>query len=632
MSDIHTILSHYWGHENFRPLQEDIIRSVMEGKDTLALLPTGGGKSVCFQVPALAMDGICVVVSPLIALMQDQVENLKRRGIPAIAITSAMRKREIDVAFDNCVYGKIKFLYVSPERLQTEIARVRISRMNVNLLAVDEAHCISQWGYDFRPPYLQIAELRELLPDVPVMALTATATEEVVADIATQLEFKPGHRIIRGSFARSNLSYVLRETDDKPTRLLRMLQQVPGCSVAYVRSRRRTQEIASFLNQQGITATFYHAGLTPQQRTERQQLWLTNKVRVMVATNAFGMGIDKPDVRTVAHLDLPDSPEAYFQEAGRGGRDGQPAFATLFWHKRDLDELNEHLEAAFPPLDEIKRTYQALANLYEVPVGAGEGLTVVFDQQKLCDTYKLDKVTVFNSLKFLEREGYIAVSEAIFQPARVMIVTSRENLYKFEVANAVYEPFIKLLLRSYSGLFDQFTKISEFDLAKRMGRPVRDVVQWLNDLQQHDLISYLPQNEKPLLTFINRRVDAKHLYISPQHLRERRLAAERRVKAMQEFVTDNTRCRQASLLHYFGETKAEACGKCDVCRAAKNTTAENAETLAQKITSLLDQPVLMEKLILHFPDNQQKEVVQTLREMADSGMIRFQGDWVERTA
>ncbi|MCU0435765.1 MAG: RecQ family ATP-dependent DNA helicase [Bacteroidia bacterium] len=624
MQDIYSILRQYWGHENFRPLQEDIIRSVMEGKDTLALLPTGGGKSVCFQVPALAMEGICVVVSPLIALMQDQVENLKRRGIKAIAITSAMRKREIDVAFDNCVYGKIKFLYVSPERLQTEIARVRISRMNVNLLAVDEAHCISQWGYDFRPPYLQIADLRELLPDVPVMALTATATNEVVADIAKQLEFKPGHRIIKGSFARSNLSYVLRETDDKPTRLLRMLQQVPGCSVVYVRSRRRTQEIAAFLQQQGIPATFYHAGLTPQQRTERQQLWLSDKVRVMVATNAFGMGIDKPDVRTVAHLDLPDSPEAYFQEAGRGGRDGQPAFATLFWHKRDLDELQEHLEAAFPPLDEIKRTYQALANLYEVPVGAGEGLTVIFDQQKLCDTYKLDKVTVFNSLKFLEREGYIAVSEAIFQPPRVMITTSRENLYRFEVANASYEPFIKLLLRSYSGLFDQYTRISEFDLAKRLGRPVRDVVQWLNELQKHDLLNYIPQNDQPLLTFISQRVDAKHLYISPQHLRERRLAAEKRVKAMQEFALGNTHCRQSTLLHYFGETKTEDCGKCDVCRATK--ASENTENIAGKITRLLQQPQAPEQVIQAFPENQQKQVIETIREMADSGLISFQGD------
>lgn len=631
MSAIQQILKQYWNHDAFRPLQEDIINSVLEGKDTLALLPTGGGKSVCFQVPALAMDGICVVVSPLIALMQDQVENLKRRGIPAIAITSAMRKREIDIAFDNCIYGKIKFLYVSPERLQTEIARVRISRMNVNLLAVDEAHCISQWGYDFRPPYLQIADLRELLPNVPVLALTATATDDVVADIAKQLEFKPGHRIVKGSFARSNLSYVLRETEDKQGRLLRMLQQVPGCAVVYVRSRRRTQEIAAFLSQQGITATFYHAGLTPQQRTERQRLWLDNKVRVMVATNAFGMGIDKPDVRSVAHLDLPDSPEAYFQEAGRGGRDGLPAYATLFWHQRDLLELEEHLEAAFPPLDEIKRTYQALANLYEVPVGAGEGLTVIFDQQKLCTTYKLDKITVFNSLKFLEREGYIAMSDAIFQPAKLMVITNRENLYRFEVANASYEPFIKLLLRSYSGLFDGYVKINEFELAKRMGRPERDIVKWLNELQQHDLLNYIPQNDQPLLTFISQRVDAKHLYISPQHLRERRTAAESRVNAMKRFVSENSHCRQSTLLAYFGEKEAAPCGSCDVCRAAKTGTAPDYKTLTEDILKLLSTPKMLHEIAAAFPETYQKHLTEVIRELLDNGIISLQGDLITRS-
>ncbi|MGL5892830.1 MAG: RecQ family ATP-dependent DNA helicase, partial [Bacteroidia bacterium] len=526
------------------------------------------------------------------------------------------------------VYGKIKFLYVSPERLQTEIARVRISRMNVNLLAVDEAHCISQWGYDFRPPYLQIADLRELLPDVPVLALTATATDDVVADIAKQLEFKPGHRIIKGSFGRSNLSYVLRETEDKQGRLLRMLQQVPGCAVVYVRSRRRTQEIAGFLSQQGITATFYHAGLTPQQRTERQRLWLDNKVRVMVATNAFGMGIDKPDVRSVAHLDLPDSPEAYFQEAGRGGRDGLPAYATLFWHQRDLLELDEQLEAAFPPLDEIKRTYQALANFYEVPVGAGEGLTVVFDQQKLCSTYKLDKVTVFNSLKFLEREGYIAMSDAIFQPAKAMVITNRENLYRFEVANAVYEPFIKLLLRSYSGLFDGYVKISEFELAKRLGRPERDIVKWLNELQQHDLLNYIPQNDQPLLTFITQRVDAKYLYISPQHLRERRIAAESRVNAMKNFVREHTHCRQSTLLAYFGEKDAPACGYCDVCRAAKAGTAPDNKTLAEEIKKLLSSPKTLHEIAAAFPETHQKQVTEVIREMMDNGIIGLQGDLI----
>lgn len=624
MTNIHDILKHYWNHDQFRPLQEEIINSVLEGRDTLALLPTGGGKSVCFQVPALARDGICIVVSPLIALMQDQVDNLKRKGIPAIAITSAMRKKEIDVAFDNCIYGKTRFLYLSPERLQTELARVRISRMNVNLLAVDEAHCISQWGYDFRPPYLQIAEMRELLPNVPILALTATATLEVEKDIAEKLELR-NPNIVKGSFARTNLSYIIRETEDKLSRLLRVSQTETGSGIVYVRNRRRTQELAVFLQRNGISSTFYHAGLTANDRTQRQQLWLSNQARVMVATNAFGMGIDKPDVRFVVHYDLPDSPEAYFQEAGRGGRDGQHAYAALFWNNHDIKDLRHQLTASFPPLEEIRRTYQALANLYEIPVGAGEGVTYIFNQQRLCDTYNLDKTTVFNSLRFLEREGYIAVSDAVFQPSKIMVIAGREDLYRFEVANIIYEPLIKLLLRSYSGLFDQFAAINEFQLAKRLGRPQRDVIKWLNELHQHELIHYIPQNDQPLLTFITPRAEAKYLYISPVNLAQRKKAAEVRVEAMTSFVKETNHCRQAELLAYFGEINAADCGKCDVCR--NKTLQPNLRTTTEKIVTLIKEKTrTIHELVQLIPDEKERELIQLVRELADKGQLKIEED------
>jgi ATP-dependent DNA helicase RecQ len=624
MQDPKSILNQYWGFDNFRPLQEDIIRSVLDGKDTLALLPTGGGKSICFQVPALCKDGICIVVSPLIALMHDQVDNLKRRGIPAIAVTSAMRKRELDIALDNCVYGKIKFLYLSPERLQTELARVRISKMNVNMIAVDEAHCISQWGYDFRPPYLMVADLREICKDVPILALTATATEKVVEDIQERLLFKKKN-VFRTSFARENLAYIVKKTEDKLSPILKLSQQTKGSGIVYARSRRKTQEIANFLFKNGIQSTFYHAGLSAQERNLRQQQWLNGQAKIIVATNAFGMGIDKPDVRFVAHLDLPDSPEAYFQEAGRAGRDGNPAGAILYWNQHDIEELKKNFEASFPSLEEIRRTYQGLANMYEIPIGAGEGLTVIFDQQKLCNTYKLDPIAVYNSLKFLERENYIAVSDAVFTPGRMKMIANNETLYKFEVANPAYENILKTVLRMYAGLFDEYVKIKEKDIAKRLNISEAEVIDILKTLDKKDLLNYIPQNDRPLLTFISSRVDAKTLYISPEHLAERKKIAAERIAAMNIFVTDEKVCRQSRLLSYFGEINPVDCGKCDVCKkkAGKDKRTDR-EGVAKKIVELVTQePKKAKEIAESFSEIPVEEITYVLRQLMDAGRIKF---------
>ena len=624
MQNPKTILNQYWGFDNFRPLQEEIINSILNGQDTLALLPTGGGKSICFQVPALCKDGICIVVSPLIALMHDQVDNLKRRGIPAIAITSAMRKRELDIALDNCVYGKIKFLYLSPERLQTELARVRIGKMKVNMIAVDEAHCISQWGYDFRPPYLQVADLREICPDVPVLALTATAIPKVVTDIQEQLLFKTKN-VFQSSFVRSNLAYTVKKTEDKISPLIKLSQQTDGSGIVYARSRRKTMEVASLLSKNNVAATFYHAGLSPEERTKRQKQWLTGECKVIVATNAFGMGIDKSDVRFVVHLDLPDSPEAYFQEAGRAGRDGKPAAALLFYNPKDIDDLERNFEASFPPLSEIKRTYQALSNMYEVPVGSGAGMTLIFDQEKLCKTYKLEAIKVFHSLNFLEKEGYIAVNDAVFTPARLKMITNNETLYRFQVENLKLEGFIKSLLRMYAGLFDEYVRIVEKDIAKRANMTELEVKRVLKDLEQRDLLNYIPQNDRPLFTFLLPRVDAKKLYIAPEHLIERKKITSLRIKAMISYISSDTVCRQAKLLAYFGELNVEHCGVCDSCikKTNHNKKISRGVTTTKLVKILSSSPKKIAELNDLFPEISTTELTFVIRQLLDAGRIKF---------
>ncbi|MDF2436365.1 MAG: ATP-dependent helicase RecQ [Bacteroidota bacterium] len=628
MAAIHDILEKHWGHKSFRPLQEDIINSVLNGKDTLALLPTGGGKSICFQVPALAKEGICIVVSPLIALMKDQVENLVKKDIKAIAITSAMHKREIDIALDNCVHGKIKFLYLSPERLESEIVRVRLMKMNVILIAVDESHCISQWGYDFRPSYLKIAELRDLLPGIPILALTATATPEVVKDIQVKLFFKK-ENVLQKSFERKNLAYVVLPEEDKLTRLVKIANSVKGTGVVYVRNRKKTQEIASYLHGKNISADFYHAGLDGKMRDLKQSNWIQNKTRVIVCTNAFGMGIDKPDVRFVVHMDLPDSLEAYFQEAGRAGRDEQKAFAILLYNNGDKIELQRNVEMSFPTLEEIRQTYQALANYYQMPIGSGESSIFNFNITEFCDNYKLQAITVFNSLKFIEREGYIALTDAVFQPSRIKIDMNREDLYKFQISTPKYDPFIKLLLRSHSGLFDSFVKINEFDIAKKINIKKDEVIKILNYLQQLKVLSYAEQTELPQLSFLRARVDAKDLFLSRENFSMLKQRAIERMESVLNYAESTHKCRNQLLLAYFGETNTERCNHCDVCLEENKTTlhTEDYENISKQIKALLAvHPMDLRHLVDSVIGSNENKILHTIQLMEDNDMLKYNDD------
>ena len=628
MLTIHEILEKYWGYKNFRPMQEEIITSILEGKDTLALLPTGGGKSICFQVPALAKEGICIVVSPLIALMKDQVDSLVSKGIKAIAITSAMHKREIDIALDNCVHGPIKFLYLSPERLETEIVKVRLQKMNVNLIAIDESHCISQWGYDFRPSYLKIETLRDVLPGIPVLALTATATTKVVKDIQEKLRFKKPN-VLQKSFERKNLSYVVIQEEDKLARLVKIAHNLKGIGIVYVRNRKKTQDIANYLRSNNIAADFYHAGLDAKTRDQKQSAWMQNKTRVIVCTNAFGMGIDKPDVRFVVHIDVPDSLEAYFQEAGRAGRDEQNAYAVLLYNKGDKIELERNVTTSFPSIDEIKQTYQALANYYQMPTGSGAGVTFNFDIVTFCDTYKLQALTVFNSLKFLEKEGYISTTDALHQPSRIKFEMNREDLYKFQVASPTYDTFIKLLLRSHSGLFDSFVKINEFDLAKKIITTREEVVNKINYLQQHKLLTYAPQTELPQLTFEQERIDVKNLTISKENLVLLKQNAIERMEAILHYADSNHKCRSQILLAYFGETNTYRCNQCDVCLEENKRTlhTDEFESISRQIKELLAvHPMPLVNLVNSVTEGNEDKRIRTIQWLIDNNQLKYNNE------
>jgi len=625
MPGIHEILEKYWGYRSFRPSQEEIINSVLNGTDALALLPTGGGKSICFQVPGLAMDGICLVVSPLIALMKDQVENLTKKGIKAIAITSAMHKREIDIALDNCVHGNVKFLYLSPERLETEIVKVRLQKMNVNLIAIDESHCISQWGYDFRPSYLKIELLRELLPKVPFLALTATATKDVVVDIQEKLRFKKKN-VIQQSFERKNVAYILLNEEDKLARLVKIANKVKGTGIVYVRNRKKTQDIANYLKSNKISADFYHAGLDSKTRDIKQIEWINNKTRVIVCTNAFGMGIDKPDVRFVVHIDLPDSLEAYFQEAGRAGRDEQKAFAILLYNNGDKIELNRNVENSFPEMDAIRQTYQALANYYQIPTGSGLGTTYSFDISAFCDNYKLQAITVFNSLKFIEREGYILLSDAFFQAARIKLEINRDDLYKFQISNPAFDVFIKLLLRNYAGLFDNFEKVNEYDLAKKLNLKQTEVVKRLNFLHQQKIITYAPQTELPQLTFTMPRVDTKDLSLTKENFSSLKKRAIERMDAVLNYTESTHKCRSQLLLAYFGETETSSCGQCDICLEEKRKVlhSDEFETISIQIKQLLSlQPMELKMLVNSITDLHEDKIIHTIQWMIDNDQLIY---------
>ncbi|MEY1640546.1 RecQ family ATP-dependent DNA helicase [Tenuifilum osseticum] len=635
MGKFEDILKQYWGYTSFRSIQLDIIESAYNGNDTLALMPTGGGKSITFQVPALAMEGICLVISPLIALMKDQVENLKKRGISAVAIYSGMTQHEIDITLDNCIYGEVKFLYVSPERLSTAIFRERIRKMRVCMVAIDEAHCISQWGYDFRPSYLKIAELRSILTEAPFLAVTATATPEVVDDIQEKLHFRNG-KVFRMSFARDNLVYLVRNVEDKEKYLFKIVDNIPGSGIVYVRNRNKTKEIALMLQRAGHAADFYHAGLTMEMRNAKQNDWQTGKTRIIVATNAFGMGIDKPDVRFVVHIDLPDSPEAYFQEAGRAGRDQKLSYAVLLYNESDSLRIEQRLEANFPPPDEIKRIYQALGSYLNIAYGAGKGEVYDFNLIDFCSTYKLNMVVAYNSLKILEQEGYIELTDELDNPSRIMFLVNKQELYRYQVAHAEMDKFIKVLLRLLPGVFSQYVRIDEQFLSKTTGLPADKVFENLKTLSRQKILNYIPKKRTPLVIFIEERLDDKNLRIEPERYQTLRERYRARMNAMLQYAQSQAKCRSQFLSEYFGQTDSYRCGKCDVCTARNELDMSKYEfdNILEKIKATLTKtPLPLENLIDSTGSNPDR-VARVIRFLQDTGKITVnsQGllEWVIR--
>jgi ATP-dependent DNA helicase RecQ len=564
------LLETHWGYRQFRPMQEEIIRSVLQGTDTLALLPTGGGKSICYQVPAMAMEGLCLVVSPLIALMKDQVETLRRKSITAFSITSANSRKEVEQILITAGNSNCKFLYVSPERLHTQLFQEYLPGLGISLIAVDEAHCISQWGYDFRPSYLRIAELREQLPNVPVLAVTASATPLVQEDICQQLQFQK-HSVFQGSFLRPNLSFSVFKVDSKITKILQILRNVPGTAIVYCRSRRMTQEVAELIRLQGIQADYYHAGLTTEERSKKQEAWIKNQIRVIVCTNAFGMGIDKPDVRVVIHHDVPDCLENYYQEAGRAGRDGQKAYAVLLYETKDLLELQQLSEIRYPSVEEIKHVYQCLVNYLQVPAGGGEGQWLEFDNTDFIKRFKLPQATAIYSLQLLQQQGWITYGSQVFLPSKLEFITSKDALEQFEKDHPALDPLIKALLRTYAGIFDMETIISEFQLARNLGKDKERIQQELLLLHRAGIVAYAPQKEQPLLQFLESRPATNDLLIPEEQRLVRKEQFEKRVQVMLNYIRKEDTCRSVVVARYFGDLKVADCGICDICLYKKKT-------------------------------------------------------------
>jgi ATP-dependent DNA helicase RecQ len=625
-SQTRAILKQFWGYSSFRPLQEDIVDSVMSGKDTLALLPTGGGKSICFQVPAMAMEGVCMVITPLIALMKDQVVHLVDKGIPAAAIYSGMHPDALELAYNQAAFGRLKFLYVSPERLQTNQFIEALRKMKVCLLAVDESHCISQWGYDFRPPYLKIADIRPYMPKTPVLALTATATAKVVDDIQFRLGFKEKN-VFQSSFERKNVTYNVVHEADKYGVLRRKLEVMKeGSAIVYVRNRKRTQVIADWLNSVGISATFYHAGLDAKTRDERQDLWMKGKVKVMAATNAFGMGIDKPDVRLVIHMDLPDSIEAYFQEAGRAGRDLKPSETFLLVSPADIQQLKDNLAQSFPELERIKLIYNALGNYFSIPVGAGENVSYPFVIGEFSNRYGFSLIEVFHTLKILEKEGFIVLSESFDEPSKVMVKASRDDIYGFQVNNPKYGELIKCMLRSLPGVMTDFVKINEETLAKKTGMTAEKVQEQLKKLESYNFLSYAPRNDKPQILFLSEFVDAKHFGLSKENYFDRKKDAEERVKAVIDFVNNDKECRSIQLLRYFNEDASKACGRCDVCRRQMVVPYDSIEEKLQTVMS--DSGMPMKDLLAQCGEFDENKVLDAIRFLVDNEVLQIERDGV----
>jgi ATP-dependent DNA helicase RecQ len=625
-----SILQKFWHHDAFRPMQEDIIRAVLEEKDTLALLPTGGGKSICFQIPGLLREGLCLVISPLIALMKDQVEQLRKRGINAVAIHSGMRRDQLDILLSNAIYGDTKFLYVSPERLQTELFLARFRQMKVGLIAVDEAHCISQWGYDFRPPYLKIASLRQIYPDVPVIALTASATAQVQGDISEKLLFKKDYAFFQKSFARDNLSFVVRKTENKDPKLLEILQKVKGPAIIYVRSRKATQEIARWLDKKNISTSFYHAGLTFEERTRRQDEWTQNRTRVMVATNAFGMGIDKPDVRLVIHLDLPENLESYYQEAGRAGRDGNRAYAVILYQDADISNLQVKVEQAQPTFEYLKILYQSMANYYQLATGSAEGESFDFDLHNFCERFKLNPIEVFNGLRKLEEEGLVQFNETFYSPSTLHISVDHTKLYELQVANAKFDQLIKMLLRLYGGeMFSSFVKIDESVLATALKVQVHEVTALLQHLNELKVLIYTPARDKPQVTYILPRQDADNLPIDQQRLESRRKLILDKMKAMIHFTESALRCRMQLIQDYFDEHTETTCGICDVCieKRKKDNFFAFGKLRDQIMHVMKDNVLSVEQLEKQISPTDRELFVDVVRELVDEGVLGYDNVW-----
>jgi ATP-dependent DNA helicase RecQ len=616
-----SILKQYWGYDQFRPLQGDIIQSIASGKDTLGLMPTGGGKSLTFQVPALAMNGICVVVTPLIALMKDQVENLKARGIAAAAIFSGMTHDEILRTLENAVFEAYKFLYVSPERLATPIFMEKIVQAKVCMIAVDESHCISQWGYDFRPSYLRIADIRELLPNVPVLALTATATPEVVDDIQTQLHFSQKN-LFQKSFHRSNLAYVVRTVENKDEHLLKILHSVPGTSVVYVRNRKRTKEIAEFLIQNGIPAEHFHAGLKNETKDARQSRWKTGETRVIVSTNAFGMGIDKAEVRTVIHMDLPDSLEAYFQEAGRAGRDEKKAYAVLLYNNGDAAKMRKRVADSFPGKEMVLKVYEALGNYLQIGVGSGLDHVFAFEISDFCTKFKLPILTTFSSLKILQQAGYIELTDEQDSSSRLLFTVEKDDLYKIK-QTPEQDKLVHILLRSYTGLFTDLAAINEETIGKRLEWTHDQVYEQLVGLAKEGLIQYIPRKKTPFLTFTREREATHRVALTKEAYDDRRDRYVARVKSVLDYAQEENVCRSQMLLTYFGEKNTKPCGKCDICLKKKETqvTNDDFESIRKIIFRKLEvEELTVNSLVKNIPFKEPK-VLQVIRFMMDNGQI-----------
>jgi len=617
------ILKKYWGFDFFREKQEEIIESVIQGKDTLALLPTGGGKSLCFQVPAMQTEGVCLVISPLIALMQDQVDNLKRKGITAVAINSTMSKRQIDVALDNAIYGDTKFIYTSPERLKSILFLARLEKMNINLIAVDEAHCISQWGYDFRPAYINIVELKKIKPNVPFLALTATATPNVVIDIQEKLNFK-NPNLFQKSFERDNVSYITLETNNKLNRILEFSKKLKGSGIIYCATRRATKDLCKLLLENGISANYYHGGLDQNQRKKRQDDWINNQTKIIVATNAFGMGIDKPDVRFVLHYDIPQSIEAYFQEAGRGGRDLKKARAILFFEPKNLEELKTKTDLKFPPIETIKSIYNALGNYFQVAFGSGKDESYSFDISEFSDRYNQDIITVYNSLKFLELGGFILLNENTYQPSTLRILVNNYDLYQYQVKDKTLNLIIQFIVRSYMGVFDNYVKIDDYIISKKLKIKQQELDKQLTYLHKNGIIDYTPKFKGSKIIYVTERLPDTHFSINPKFYNDRKKDAEIKVKSVLEFL-ENKICRNQYLLNYFGEVKAKKCGLCNVCLNIDDTNLNNShyqniKTEVEHQFNSKDEFEIENFIIKHSKYTRQN-IISTLRWMSEHDLI-----------